>query len=111
MLTEFNNLSLRDCSGGQLSAVEDILIPDSACRLSLGFRYDRIGRAVQRSGYTRVGNCVSATACHGLSVFINASGTRNRVVAAYGGTNFAYDGTSWYNIGGGMTTAKVRYAS
>lgn len=109
---EFNNLPMRDVSGGMMSAVEDTYIPDAACRLSLGFRYDHIGRAKQREGYTKLGGLVSATTSDGLTGFVNAAGTLNRVVTAYGGTNYAYDGSAWYNIGGGMVSGtRVRYAS
>ncbi len=96
-----------------MSAVEDAFIPDSACKLSMGFRYDKIGRATQRYGYARLGAAIVNNATSdGLTGFTNSSGSINRVVTAYNGSNYAYDGAVWTNIGGGMNPGtKVRYAN
>lgn len=112
-LTEFPTLPYRDISGGMMSAIDDSLMPDNACRLSLGFRYQYVGKATQRNGYAKLGGTVELNkTCDGITGFVNSAQTRFRVVAAYNGTNYAFDGSTWTNIGGGMSAGtRVRYAN
>lgn len=96
------------------SAVEDVLIPDNGCRLSLGFRFDKVGRAVQRNGYVKIGDTISGGhTSDGLTYSFIFSTTQDTLVAAYNGTNYAnIGGNTWHGIGGGMSAGtRVRYAN
>lgn len=106
-------LTMRDCSGGMMSGVDDAFIPDNCSRLSLGFRYDKIGCATQRYGYTRVGLAVSVGNNNdGIHGFIDSNGNANRVIATYNGTHYAYNHTAWGSIGSGATPGvRTRFAS
>lgn len=113
MMAEFPIVQFRDTSGGQMSSVSVELLPPNACILSLGFRYDKLGRAYTRPGYSAVGSTVSVgNSCQGIIGFVNAAGTIGRIVAAFGGVSYAWNGSTWNNIGAhGSTTLRVRYAS
>jgi hypothetical protein len=52
-----------------------------------------------------------AQPCQGLGQLFNSSGSLNFAVAAFNGTNYAWDGATWTGIGGGMTGARVRYTT
>jgi hypothetical protein len=110
-MQEFPAIAFRDQSGGMMSSPDDSMIPDSAAKLSVNFRHHMIGQAIQRNGYSKIGGTVeSGKDCDGLAWFQNAAGTRNRIVAAYNGTNYAWDGSGWSSVGAGMTAGlRVRY--
>lgn len=109
-ITNLQPISVRDLSGGMVSNVSSILLPDNACPLSVNFNYDFLGSAKQRNGTTLLGSTVSSGTCTGLGQFINGAGTINRLIAVFGNTMWAYDGSNWTNVG---TTAvgKTRFAS
>lgn len=102
-----------DLSGGMVTQVSDDLLPQNTATLSINLQYDVIGDVTQRSGTSLLGSQVSAgNGCDGLAQFISSDLTKNRLVAAFGGTNYAFDGASWSGIGGGMTPGiAVRYTS
>lgn len=95
-----------------MSSVSNPLIPDSACVNSLNFRYDKVGAAVQRDGYSKIGATVSSNNYpEGIGYWINGAASSNRIVTAYHGTNYAYDGATWTSIGTGLTNGvRVRFA-
>lgn len=109
---EFPVIPFRDVSGGQMSSVDVLMLPQNAAVLSLGFQYDQLGAAVTRGGYSRVGTTVSnGNACQGIAGFVNAAGTLGRQVAAFNGNSYAWNGSTWTNIGSHTsTTDRVRYA-
>lgn len=112
-ITEYPTIPFRDQSGGMMSKADRTLLPANAAILSLGFRYADLGRATQRTGYSRVGPVVSSgQACQGLVGFVNAAGTVGRQVAAFGGSSWAWNGLVWTNIGAHASAgARVRYAN
>ena len=109
-LSPFQSYNL---SSGLVSFVADDLLPSSAATLSINLHYDVVGKATSRYGTYRVGAPVSGgDSCDGLGQYISSDKTKNSLVAAFGGTNYAFDGISWSSIGGGMTAGiPVRYTS
>lgn len=102
-----------DQSGGMISYAAPDLVDDNVSVQTINMHFDLLGDVQQRNGTTVLGAAVSpSNACQGVGQFITSNQNTNRLVAAFNGNNFAYDGATWTNIGGGMsTTPGVRYAS
>lgn len=110
--TRLPPLAVREFTGGMMSHISDALRPANAARLLLNVGLDLLGALTQRAGTTLLGAAVSGTDdCHGLHHFVNSAGTTNRVVAAFNSNLFAYDGSTWTNVGSTSTTDKVRFAN
>lgn len=106
------NYPVRDLSGGMVSYAYGVMLPDNVCSRSINLNFDKIGGAQTRLGTTLLGTAISpGNACHGLGQLFNASGSKNFLVAAFNGTNYAWNGSAWNSIGSGMTTARVRYVT
>lgn len=110
--TALSNQSIRDLSGGMVSYAYGVMLPDNVCYRSVNLNFDKVGGAQTRLGTTVLGTVVSTgDACHGLGQLFSASGSTNFLVSAFNGVNYAWNGSTWSGIGGGMTTARVRYAT
>lgn len=109
---QLNPLAVDDLSGGMASNVDDDLLDNNTASYSVNLNYDLLGKATQRNGTVILGAAVSTNnPGQGIAQFITSNQLTNRLVAAFNGNNYAYDGAAWSNIGGGMTSAAVRYES
>lgn len=103
---------IEDLSGGVVSYADLDTLPENISPHTVNMHFDFLGDVSQRYGTTKLGSTVSSShPCQGMSQFISNDGSRNRLVSAFNGTNFAFDGTTYTSIGGGMSLAPVRYAT
>lgn len=110
--TSLASVAIRDLSGGMVSNAYGVMLPDNVCSRSVNLIFDKMGGASTRLGTAVLGSAISpGNACQGLGQLFNSSGSLNFAVAAFNGTNFSWNGSLWAGIGGGMTGARVRYAT
>ena len=105
--TVLPNVSIRDLSQGMVSNAYAALLPDNVCYRSINLNFDKLGGAQTRLGTTMLGAAVSpAQPCQGLGQLFNSSGSLNFAVAAFNGTNYAWDGATWTGIGAAWLPAR-----
>ncbi|MDE2104916.1 MAG: hypothetical protein KGL39_47200 [Patescibacteria group bacterium] len=110
-IERLKNVQIRDLSGGMVSNVADVLIPQNVCKQSINFHYDNLGNATQRYGTTLLGSTVASGTCTGLFQFINEANTLNRLVAGFGAHAYSYDGTNWSSVASGLDGTPIRMVS
>ena len=111
-ITLFKSQPIRDLSGGVISNVADIKSPPNVSREAINFHFDKIGRATQRGGTTKLGATVeSGQTCTGLFNFINAAGTTNRLIAGFNASAYAYNGSTWSSVRSSLDGTPIRMAS
>lgn len=112
LATHDHPIENQNLSGGMVSNSSDSLLPESVASLSINFHYDVLGKAIQRSGTTKLGDTVNSNqTCTGLHQYISSDGATNRLIACFSNSVYSYNGTAWANIDTTSTSAKIRFAN
>lgn len=112
-MAKIDKFSLTYTQNGMIrsAAIDDVLVPENTCQLSLNLHFDRIGAVCLRPGLTpitvlpeaEVGSLTNTRPIQGIANYRNNAGTVHSLVAKINTKVYALNGVTWTEARTGLT--------
>lgn len=92
-------------------SVDEVSSPANSLQEAVNLNFDAIGAVQLRPGWTLLGGNVSAGNCNGLHYFVDNAFAVPRLLAGFGSSIFAYNGTNWLSALSGLSGSRYRFTN